>query len=136
MQVPCSVCHPHHGEPLLDSESLRPDVNRRPPPPPPLPQHRDDDERAEHRHADGHACTEEQQRFVLCHLCAEFTAHPVVRDLAGGRLEVSGGRKAAVGDDVTVKADGRFGSRVMSGRAKEAKFNVVMVLKLPDIKPF
>lgn len=134
MQVPCSVCHPHHGEPLLDSESLWPDVNRRPPPPP-LPQHRDDDERAEHRHADGHARAEEQQRFVLCDVRTEFTARPVVRNLTEKRSKVSGGRKAAVGDDVTVKADGHFGTRVMSGGAEEAKLKVVMVLKLPDIKP-
>ncbi len=131
-QEPCSVCHPHHGEPLLDSESLRPDVNRRPPPP--LPHHRDDDERAEHGGADGHADAEEQQRFVLCDACAEFAARAVVCVPAGQRSRVSSGRKAAVGDDVTVQANGRFGSRVMSGGAEETELKIMMVLKLPDIK--
>lgn len=127
------MCHPHHGEPLLDSESLQPDVNRRPPP---LPHHRDDDECAEQGGADGQADAEEQQRFVLCDACAEFAARAIVCLQAGQRSLVSSGRKAAVGDDVTVQADGRFGPRVMSGRAEETELKNVMVLKLPDIKPF
>ncbi len=38
-------------------------------------------------------------------------------------------------DDVAVQADGRFGSRVMSGGAEETELMIMMVLKLPDIKP-
>lgn len=127
-----SVSHPHQWEPLLDS-----DINRHSPPLlPPLPHHRDDDERAEHGHADRHAHAEEQQRLVLRDPCAELAARPIVRVPAGQRSLVSGRRKAAVSDDVPVHADRRFGSRVMSGGAEETELEIMMVLKLPDIKPF